>query len=96
MLSHETGMNGVDRELIVNLFVSLFTAAICAWSLYNRDNEAHRLLRLDKFWRPLQEGENESARLEKIKRRMLIGYSIFLCLSIAWFVFFMLRFGKRL
>lgn len=89
-------MNAVDRELVVNLFISAFTGAISAWSLYNRDNEARRLLGLDKFWRPIQKGENEGARFEKIKRRMIIGYSVFLCLSILWFVFFMVKFVKRL
>lgn len=71
-----------ERELVVGFLLALFGGAGSAWSLYKQHHESHRLLEIDKYWRPLKLDERESDRLEKIKRRMIVGYTVFLCMSI--------------
>jgi hypothetical protein len=71
-----------ERELVVGFLMALFGGAGSAWSLYKRHQESRRLLEIDKYWRPLKQDEQESGRLEKIKRRLILGYTVFLCMSI--------------
>jgi hypothetical protein len=78
----------IETELISGFLGTLLLAIVSAWSLYNRDQESKRLLEMDKYWRPIKEHESESTRLSKIRRRMVIGFSIFLCLNIAMCLFF--------
>jgi hypothetical protein len=89
-------LENIDRQLIINLLLSVFAGGVSAWCLYNRDRESQRLFRADKLWRSLKEGEEASNRLETIRRRMVIGYSVFLSLSILWFLFFGIKLIKQL
>jgi hypothetical protein len=78
----------MDKELLQGFLLSLISVIIAGWSLYDRDRESIRLMKIDKYWRPLKAGELESARLAKIKRRMVIGYSIILCVGFSAFAFY--------
>jgi hypothetical protein len=82
-----------EREIITTFVIAIFSGAVSAWCLYNRDKESRRLLEIDKYWRPLKNDEIENTRLQKIKRRMVIGYSIFLCISIVGCVYFGFKIG---
>jgi hypothetical protein len=84
----------MDKELLKGFLLSFLSVIIAGWSLYDRDRESLRLLKIDKYWRPLKAGELESARLAKIKRRMVIGYSIIFCVgfsALAFYIFEILR-----
>jgi hypothetical protein len=83
-----------EREMIITLMLALFTATGSAWCLYNRDKESRRLLEIDKRWRPLKQDEIESTRFQKIKRRMVIGYSVFFCVSTIGFMYFWYKIAK--
>jgi hypothetical protein len=83
-----------EREMITTIVIAIFTGAGSAWCLYNRDKESRRLLEIDKYWRPLKHAEIENTRLQKIKRRMVIGYSLFLCISIFGCAYFGFKIGK--
>jgi hypothetical protein len=78
----------MDKELLKGFLLSFLSIIIAGWSLYDRDRESLRLLKIDKYWRPLKAGELESARLAKIKRRMVIGYSIIFCVGFSAFAFY--------
>jgi hypothetical protein len=78
----------MENELLKGFFLSLFSIIGAGWSLYNRDRESIRLLKIDEYWRPLKAGELESARLAKIKRRMVIGYWLIFCVGFIEFGFF--------
>jgi hypothetical protein len=90
------GLENIDRQLVINLLLSVVAGGISAWCLYNRDRESRRLFEADKAWRSIKKGEEENSRLETIRRRMVIGYAVFLSLSIVWFVFFGIKVVKRL
>ena len=69
-------------EDIRYFFLSLLGVMISAWCLYHRDKESERLLKIDLAWYPLKEGESRNARLKKIRRRMVVGYAIILCVGL--------------
>jgi hypothetical protein len=83
-----------EREMITTFVLAIFTGAISVWCLYSRDKESRRLLEMDKYWRPLKHDEIESTRLQKIKKRMVIGYSVFLCVSIIGCAYFGLKIAR--
>jgi hypothetical protein len=78
----------MDKELLQGFLLSALGVAISAWSLYHRDYESNRLLKIDIYWKPLKAGEPESHRLAKVRRRMVIGYSIIFCIGICTLAFF--------
>jgi hypothetical protein len=53
---------------------------VSGWTLYNSENEARKLLKVDLYWTPLKPGEDENVRYAKIKRRMVLFYRI-ICAS---------------
>jgi hypothetical protein len=84
-----------EREMITTLIIAILTGAGSARCLYNRDKESRRLLEIDMYWRPLKHGENEDARLQTIKKRMVIGYSVFLGISLIGCLYFAFKLGTR-
>jgi hypothetical protein len=86
----------MDKELLKGFLLSFLSVIIAGWSLYDRDRESLRLLKIDKYWRPLKAGELESARLAKIKRRMVIGYSIIFCVGFSAFAFYIFEILRSL
>jgi hypothetical protein len=55
---------------------------VSGWTLYNSENEARKLLKVDLYWTPLKPGEDENVRYAKIKRRMVLFYRIILCICL--------------
>jgi hypothetical protein len=84
------------NEDIRYFLLSLLGVIISAWCLYHRVHESERLCKIHIAWYPLKEGESESARLEKIKRRMVKGYSILFCIGVVVCLFlgFMIVWSK--
>jgi hypothetical protein len=76
----------VEAELISGFLGTFLLAIVCAWTLYNRDKESKRLLKAERLWRPSR--ASELGRLETLRRRMIVGFSIFLALNIAMCLFF--------
>jgi hypothetical protein len=76
----------VETELISGFLGTFLLVIVCAWTLYNRDSESRKLLEMEKLWRPPK--ASESNRLATLKRRMVIGFSIFLGLNTAMCLFF--------
>ncbi|OQW45416.1 MAG: hypothetical protein A4C66_01540 [Nitrospira sp. HN-bin3] len=57
----------------------LFLTGLCTYLLYHRDQEAQRLVDLAKLYG--KRVEDEAKELRRTKMRMVVGYSIFLALS---------------
>lgn len=71
-----------EREMIMTFTLALLAGAKSAWSLYNRDVESKRLFEKDRSWRSAKTSEDDHSRLNKIKRRMVLGYSVFLIVNV--------------
>ena len=89
-------LGAVETELLSGFLGTLLLAIVSAWSLYNRDHESKRLFEMDKHWHRMKEPESASTRLATLRRRMVIGFSIFLCLNIAMCLFFGLEIARSL
>ena len=86
----------LDRGLVRGLASALVATLASAWFLYHRDHEAKRLFKLAISWRPLKPGEKESERLAEIKRRMVMGYWIFLFIGISGGIYCAIRIARSL
>jgi hypothetical protein len=87
----------VDNTLLrlfggVVLFV--ITGTLSALLLRNRDREAQRLFELSKLWGQIK--ADEKTELEKIRRRLVVGYSAFLVVSLIMLVVFLVKLLKTL
>lgn len=67
-------------KLIVHTTFGLFLTSFCVYFLYYRDHEAHRLLNLSKQWGKTV--EDDAKELRKTKFWLVVGYSVFLALSL--------------
>jgi hypothetical protein len=86
----------MDKEIVRNLLRAAFIVIMSGWTLYDRERESRRLLKADLLWRPLKPGEDEGPRLKTIKRRMVIGYWIFLSIALVLCAFWLFELGKSL
>ena len=72
----------------------LFLTGLCAYLLYCRDQEAQRLFDLAKLYG--KQVEDEAKELQRTKMRIVVGYSVFLVLSLLLAVRFSVELLRRL
>lgn len=70
------------------------TGTLSALVLCHRDSEAQRLFELSKRWGQVKTDEN--TELRKIKRRLVVGYSIFLVVSLMSLAVFLVKLLMKL
>jgi hypothetical protein len=70
----------------------LFTGGVSAWKLYRRAAESQRLFELRKKWGYV--ARDESATLQRLRRNLVIGYSVFLvvsCVMLVWNLYMLIK-----
>lgn len=76
----------IDRstdQLVVGAILFLFLTCFCAYFIYNRDQEARRLVGLGKLWG--KRVEDDAKLLHRTKIQIVVTYSVtlVLCLFLA-------------
>jgi hypothetical protein len=87
--------NNLTLRLIAGIVLFAVTGTLSGIQLYHRDREARRLFEGNKKLWGGTKGD-DAFELQKVKRRLVVGYVAFLIVSLAMLVAFLIKLLSKL